>query len=142
MSLDPTKLQYTSTHEWVHFEDAAGGSKLATVGISAFALEALTDLVHVELPETGRAVKAGQPFGEVESVKAVSDLYSPVDGEVVQVNSALTTPDPKTGIVNLDVLSHDPYDAGWLLKIRVTGGGKSDLMDYAAYKKQCEESAA
>ncbi len=141
MSLDPKTLQYTSTHEWVHFEDAGGG-KLATVGISAFALEALTDLVHVELPETGRAVKAGQPFGEVESVKAVSDLYSPVDGEVVQVNSALTKPDPKTGIVNLDVLSQDTYGAGWLLKVKVTGAGKSDLMDYEAYKKQCEESAA
>lgn len=141
MPLDPKMLQYAGTHEWVHIDDATGGGKLATVGISAFALEALTDLVHIELPETGRTVKAGQPFGEVESVKAVSDIYSPVDGEVAQVNTALTTPDPKTGIVNLDVLSHDPYGGGWLVKIRVTRAGKSDLMDYDTYKKQCEESA-
>jgi glycine cleavage system H protein len=139
MALDPEKLKYASTHEWVNLDDSGGG-KLATVGISAFALEALTDLVHVELPEKGRKVSAGQPFGEVESVKAVSDIYSPVDGEVVEANSALTTPDPKTGIVNLDVLSQDPYNAGWLVKIRVTGGGQSELMDYATYKKQTEEA--
>jgi glycine cleavage system H protein len=139
MALDPEKLKYTSTHEWVNLEDSGGG-KLATVGISAFALEALTDLVHVELPEKGRKVSAGQPFGEVESVKAVSDIYSPVDGEVVDVNSALTTPDAKTGIVNLDVLSQDPYNAGWLVKIRVSGGGQSELMDYATYKKQTEQA--
>jgi len=141
MTLDPKSLQYTSTHEWVHFEDAPGGTKLATVGISAFAIEALTDLVHIELPESGRKVAAGQPFGEVESVKAVSDLYSPVNGEVVEVNRTLTTPDPKTGIVNLDILSQDPYTAGWLVKVRVTGGGQSELMDYETYQKQCEEAA-
>jgi len=140
MTLDPKTLKYTSTHEWVHLENVPGGSKLATVGISAFAIEALTDLVHIELPEPGRAVKAGQPFGEVESVKAVSDLYSPVDGEVVEANSALTTPDPKSGIVNFDILSQDPYNAGWLVKIRVTGG-QSELLDYETYKKQCEEAA-
>ena len=80
--------------------DPAGG-KTATVGLTAFALEMLTDLVHVELPEVGRAVKAGQPFGEIESVKAVSDLYSPVDGEVVAVNAALAD--------NLEHLADDPY---------------------------------
>jgi glycine cleavage system H protein len=140
MTLDPTTLKYTSTHEWVHLENTSGGTKLATVGISAFAIEALTDLVHIELPEPGSTVKAGQPFGEVESVKAVSDIYSPVDGEVVEVNPVLITPDPKTGIVNLDILSHDPYQAGWIMKVRVTGG-QSELMDYATYKKQCEEAA-
>ena len=110
------------------------------MGISAFALEALTNLVHIELPEAGRAVKAGQPFGKVESVKAVSDIYSPVDGEVAEANSALAKPDPKTGIVNLDILSQDPYGVGWLVKIRVTSSGKSELMDYAAYQKQCAEA--
>jgi len=140
MTLDPKTLKYTSTHEWVHLEDAPGGAKLATVGLSAFAIEALTDLVHVDLPPPGRAVEAGKPFGEVESVKAVSDLYSPVDGQVVEVNSALTAPDPKTGFVNLDVLSHDPYTAGWMVKIRVTGG-QSELLDYETYKKQCDEAA-
>ena len=86
MSFDPKSLQYASTHEWIHLEDGPGGVKTATVGVSDFAIHALTDLVHIELPEPGRAVQAGKPFGEVESVKAVSDLYSPVDGEVIEVN--------------------------------------------------------
>ena len=93
MSLDPKSLQYTSTHEWIHLEDGPGGVKTATVGVSDFAIHALTDLVHIDLPEPGRGVQAGKPFGEVESVKAVSDLYSPVDGEVIEVNKALITPD-------------------------------------------------
>ena len=141
MSLDPKSLKYASTHEWVHMEDGPAGVKTATVGVSDFAIHALTDLVHIELPEAGRAVQAGKPFGEVESVKAVSDLYSPVDGEVIEVNPKLTTPDPRTKTVNLDILSDDPYGAGWLVKIRVTGG-HSELLDYATYKKQCDEAEA
>jgi len=132
MSLDPTLLQYTSTHEWIHMEVGPGGVKTATVGVSDFAIHALTDLVHIELPEPGRAVQAGKPFGEVESVKAVSDLYSPVDGEVIEVNKAVAQ--------NLDLLTTDPYGAGWLVKIRVKGGGQSELLDYATYKKQCDEA--
>ena len=120
-------------------EDRPGGVKMATVGVSDFAIHALTDLVHIELPEPGRAVQAGKPFGEVESVKAVSDLYSPVDGEVVEVNTVLTTPDPKTKMLNLDCLTTDPYGAGWLVKIRVKGS-QSELLDYATYKKQCDEA--
>ncbi len=131
MSLDPKSLQYTSTHEWIHLEDGPGGVKTATVGVSDFAIHALTDLVHIELPERGRAVQAGKPFGEVESVKAVSDLYSPADGEVIEVNQALAQ--------NLDSLTNDPYGAGWLVKIRVTGG-QSELLDYATYKRQCDEA--
>ena len=80
----PDKLLYAKTHEWVAVE-TAGGEKLATVGLSDFALKALTDLVYMNLPPVGRKVQAGQPLGEVESVKAVSDLYSPVDGEIVAV---------------------------------------------------------
>ncbi len=131
MSLDPQSLQYTSTHEWIHLEDGPGGAKTATVGVSDFAIHALTDLVHIELPEPGHVVQAGKPFGEVESVKAVSDLYSPVDGEVIEVNKAVAQ--------NLDALTHDPYGAGWLVKIRVKGG-QSELLDYATYKKQCDEA--
>jgi glycine cleavage system H protein len=131
MSLDPKTLQYTSTHEWMHLEDGPGGAKTATVGISDFAIHALTDLVHIELPEPGHKVQAGKPFGEVESVKAVSDLYSPVDGEVIEVNKAVAQ--------NLDSLTHDPYGAGWLVKIRVQAV-PSELLDYATYKKQCDES--
>ena len=117
----PNHFNTRSTHEWIHLEDGPGGVKTATVGVSDFAIHALTDLVHIDLPEPGRAVQAGKPFGEVESVKAVSDLYSPVDGEVIEVNKTLMTPDPKTGFVNLDALTNDPYGAGWLVKIRVKG---------------------
>ena len=141
MSLDPKTLQYTATHEWVHLENGPDGAKIATVGISDFAIHALTDLVHIDLPEPGREVWAGKPFGEVESVKAVSDLYSPVDGKIVEVNETLTKPDPRTQIVNLDPLTQDPYGAGWLVKIRVSGGS-SELLDYATYKKQCDEAEA
>ena len=79
----PQESLYSKTHEWVRVETDPAGGKIATVGLTAFALEALTDLVYVDLPEVGRQVKAGEPFGEIESVKAVSDLYSPVDGEIV-----------------------------------------------------------
>jgi len=124
-------MLYAKPHEWIRVEEAAGG-KVATVGLTAFALEALTDLVHIELPQVGRKVSAGQPFGEIESVKAVSDLYSPVDGEVVEVNSAVA------GI--LDRLSSDPYGAGWFVKIKIGNeAGLANLLDEAAYKKQCEE---
>jgi glycine cleavage system H protein len=125
-------LLYSKTHEWVRVEAAASGEKTATVGLTAFALEALTDLVHVELPEVGHRVKAGQPFGEIESVKAVSDLYSPVDGEVAAVNAALAD--------NLEHLADDPYGAGWFIKISIGDeSGLAQLLDEAAYQKQCEE---
>ena len=107
--VSPEKLLYAKTHEWVHLETDAHGQKVATVGISAFAVEALTDLVYMELPEVGRNVKAGESFGEIESVKAVSDLYSPVDGEVIAVNTELPN--------NLETLSADPYGAGWMVKV-------------------------
>jgi glycine cleavage system H protein len=132
MTLDPNKLLYAKTHEWAHVETAAGGQKTATVGLTDFALKALTDLVHVELPEVGRRVTAGKPLGEVESVKAVSDLYSPVDGEIVEVNTAIAQ--------HLERLGADPYGAGWLVKIRVTDpSGLAQLLDNAAYQKQCEQ---
>jgi len=128
----PQDLLYSKTHEWVRVETGSSGEKIATVGLTAFALEALTDLVHVELPEVGRQVRAGQPFGEIESVKAVSDLYSPVDGEVVAVNAALAD--------NLEHLADDPYQAGWFIKIKIADeAGLAELLDEAAYKKQCEE---
>jgi len=128
----PEQLLYSKTHEWVHVETDASGAKIATVGISAFALEALTDLVYVDLPEVGRRVEAGGTFGEIESVKAVSDLYSPVNGEIVEVHSQI--------VDNLDQITQAPYETGWLVKIKITDeSGLSELMDYAAYQKQCEE---
>lgn len=129
----PEKLLYSKTHEWVDVE-TAGGAKIATVGLSAFALEALTDLVYIDLPQPGREVAAGEPFGEVESVKAVSDIYSPVDGRVVESNAAIAE--------KLEQLSQDPYESGWLVKIRIGDeSGLSKLLDYKAYQKQCEEEA-
>src|SRR5262245_15769875 len=130
--MNPKDLLYAETHEWVRVAPE-GGRKVATVGITAFALEQLTDLVHMVLPKVGTRVRAGEPFGEVESVKAVSDLYSPVDGEVIAVNTKL--PD------NLGVLNKDPYNEGWMLKIRISdGSGLSKLMDAGAYEKQCAEA--
>jgi glycine cleavage system H protein len=125
-------MLYSKTHEWARVEDAPGGGKIVTVGLTAFALEALTDLVHIELPEVGCAVKAGQPFGEIESVKAVSDLYSPVDGEVTAVNADVAA--------KLEHLADDPYQTGWFIKIKLANAaGLANLLDAAAYKKQCEE---
>jgi glycine cleavage system H protein len=131
--MTPEQLRFTKTHEWVHVEAGAGGKKTATVGISAFAIEALTDLVYIDLPHPGRRVTAGEPFGEIESVKAVSDLYSPVSGEIIEVNAPIAN--------DLELLAKDPYGAGWLVKIRLSDeSGLPELMDYAAYQKQCEES--
>lgn len=128
--MTPQELLYAKTHEWVSLETNAAGERIATVGISAFALEELTDLVFMELPPLGREVKAEEPFGEVESVKAVSDLVSPVDGQVVAVNESI--PD------NLGKLPDDPYDAGWLIKVKLSDeSALKNLMDYESYQKQC-----
>ena len=132
MSRDKTGLLYAETHEWADVAEQ-GGDKIATIGISDFAIEQLNDLVFMDLPEAGKKVTAGEEFGEVESVKAVSPLYSPVDGEVIEVHSDL--PD------NLDQLNDDPYDFGWIIKVRLDDeSALSKLMDYAAYQKQCAES--
>ena len=129
--MNPEQLLYTKTHEWVSVQEGPSGS-IAKVGISAFAVEALTDLVFIELPVVGQKVQAGAPFGEVESVKAVSDLYSPVDGQIVEVNSSVAQ--------NLERLADDPYQAGWFIKIKIGDeAGLAELLDEAAYKKQCEE---
>jgi glycine cleavage system H protein len=127
--MNPKDLLYAETHEWVRVAQEAG-RKVATVGITAFALEQLTDLVHMVLPKVGTQVKAGQPFGEVESVKAVSDLYSPVDGEVIAVHGDLAS--------KLETLSSDPYNTGWMIKVVLSDEASlKRLMDSAAYEKQC-----
>ncbi len=125
-------LMYCHTHEWVSTTEE-NGEKIATVGISAFAVEQLTDLVYMELPSVGNQVAAGQEFGEVESVKAVSPLYSPVSGEVIAVNTELTD--------QLETLNDDPYTAGWIMKVKLSGALPDTLLDYAAYQKQCAESS-
>jgi glycine cleavage system H protein len=127
--MNPKDLLYSETHEWVRVSQEQG-RKVATVGITAFALEQLTDLVHMVLPKVGSQVAAGQPFGEVESVKAVSDLYSPVDGEVIAVHSDLAS--------KLETLSSDPYQTGWMIKVAVSDESSlKRLMNAAAYEKQC-----
>ena len=127
----PEELLYAKTHEWVSVSEE-DGSKFATVGISAFAIEQLTDLVYIDLPGVGTAVTAGKSFGEIESVKAVSDLYSPVTGEVVEVNSGLSD--------SLETFSSDPFGGGWIMKVKVTDEATlSELMDHATYTKQCSE---
>ena len=104
----PADLQYTAEHEWVAIKD-----NTATVGITAYAADALGDVVYVSVPGAGTTVQAGEPCGEVESVKSVSDIYSPVDGEVIEVNDGVEE-DP--GIVNAD-----PYGEGWLFKVQLPG---------------------
>ncbi len=129
--MTPDKLLFAKTHEWVRV-DAEGGAKVATIGVSAFALEALTDLVYIELPAVGRQLKAGEAFGEIESVKAVSDLYSPVTGEVIAVHEGLGD--------KLETLNADPYGEGWMIKVRLADeAALKNLMDYSAYQKQCAE---
>ena len=122
--MDPKNLRYAKSHEWAHLD---GG--VCTVGITKFAVEQLTDIVYIDMPDIGDNVFAGDAFGEIESVKAVSDLYAPVDGEVVQINEKLVD-DPT-------IISRDPYDKGWLIKIKVEPGAKLDrLMTLADYEKQ------
>jgi glycine cleavage system H protein len=122
--MDPKNLRYTTTHEWVSLE-----GDVCTLGITQFAVEQLTDVVYIELPDPGDNVFAGESFGEIESVKAVSDLYSPVNGEVIAVNEKLL--DDPTRVAN------DPYGKGWMIKIKVEPGSKLDhLMTLEQYQKQ------
>ena len=115
-------LKFAKSHEWLRPE--AGG--LVTVGISSYAVEALTDLVFMQLPAVGKRVKAGESIGEIESVKAVSDIYAPVSGEVVEVNIALPS--------HLETLGKDPYGDGWIVRIRPDNPQEADqLLNQAAY---------
>ena len=120
----PEQLQYTRSHEWVRRE-----GETATVGITDHAQDELGDVVFVDLPEVGAAFDAGDPFGAVESVKAVSDLYAPVGGEVVEVNNALEDAPEK--------INEDPYGDGWILKLRASGEG--DLLTAQEYEQFLEQ---
>lgn len=132
MSRNEKELLYAPSHEWVDVADV-DGAKVATIGISAFAIEQLNDLVYMDLPQVGRELAAGDEFGEVESVKAVSPLYSPVTGEVVEVHSELAD--------NLEQLKDNPYDFGWIMKVKLSDEASlGSLMDYAAYQQQCSEA--
>ncbi len=118
----PKDLKYAKSHEW-----ARVSGKTAVVGITAFAVEQLRDLVYLDLPKTGASVKAGEPFGEIESVKAVSDLVAPVSGKVVKVNTELAD--------RLESLNTDPYGAGWMIEVELADPGEAArLLDAAAYE--------
>lgn len=118
----PTDLRYTKDHEWIRVE----GDE-ATVGITAYAADSLGDIVFVELPDAGRTFEQSASFGVVESVKAVSDLYAPVSGEVVALNDELGS--------RPEVVNSDPYGAGWMVRIRVADPAQLDeLLDAAAYE--------
>jgi len=131
MSRDPSQLLYAKTHEWADVADEGAG-KVATVGISAFAIEQLTDLVYMDLPKLGTRVKAGEEFGEVESVKAVSPLYSPVDGEIIEIHAEL--PD------ELEAMKDDPYQFGWIMKVKLDDDtALAQLLDHATYEQRCSE---
>jgi|SRR5437588_6521596 len=120
--------RYTKTHEWV-----AVDGKHATIGITDFAQAQLGDVVFLELPSTGRKLAARDSFGVIESVKAASDLYSPVAGRITAVNDKLAA---KPELVN-----SDPYGDGWILQLELEGELPSELLDEAAYKKVTEEPA-
>ena len=121
----PDDLKYTSEHEWVRVPGASDGS--VRVGITHYAQDALGDIVYVSLPEVGETVTAGNPCGELESTKSVSDIFAPVDGEVVARNDALdATP---------ELVNNDPYGGGWLFEVVPTDADAvNGLMDAAAYQ--------
>jgi glycine cleavage system H protein len=117
----PTDLRYTRDHEWVRVDD-----DVLTVGITQYAADQLGDVVFVELPDAGRTLEGSRPFGVVESVKAVSDLFAPVAGEVVETNDAL--------VGSPELVNSDPYGDGWMIRLRVGDPAElGDLLDAAAY---------
>ena len=127
----PSDLQFTKEHEWVQFDAA---DHIATIGITDFAQEQLGDITFVQLPREGEEIKKNDPFGVVESVKAVSDLYAPVTGRVVEVNQPLLTAP--------ELLNEDPYHDGWLIKVEIKDESDlEDLMSPDEYKDYVEEQA-
>jgi glycine cleavage system H protein len=118
----PSDYRYTKDHEWIKVEGSTG-----TIGITDYAQQELGDVVFVELPKVGAQLKSGDSFGTVESVKAVSEIFTPVSGEITEINSALVDSPEK--------LNHDPHESAWLLKIRLSDPQEvARLMDAAAYQ--------
>jgi glycine cleavage system H protein len=125
----PADLRYTKEHEWVRVDGDRG-----TVGITEYAQKQLGDVVYVELPDVGRVLKPHDIFGTVESVKAVSELYAPVAGEVTETNAALVQTPEK--------INTDPYGAAWMIRVKLADpGAVSQLMDAAAYKAFVESES-
>lgn len=120
----PNDRKYLKSHEWCKIENG-----IATIGITDYAVSHLSDLVFLDLPNKGASVTTGESFGEIESVKAVSSLYSPVSGEVVDANKEL--PD------NLEMLAQDPFGKAWMIKVKVTAESQ-DLLASSAYDAHCQ----
>lgn len=124
----PADAKYTETHEWVK---ATKGE--ASVGITDYAVHQLSDLVHIELPKVGDSVEQGSPFGEIESVKTVADLVSPVTGKITQVNTKLES--------DLDILKEHPFDGGWIVKVKLDDDAEVDgLLTAKEYQEFIESS--
>lgn len=125
----PKDCRYLETHEWARQE-----GDVVVIGITDFAVKHLTDLVYIDLPEVGESLTRGERFGEIESVKAVSDLNAPVSGEVIEVNEGLAD--------HLDRVGKDPYGDGWMVKIRMPKGENlNGLLDASAYQRVTETEA-
>ena len=125
-ALYPDDLYYTKDHEWARVEDREG-AKVATIGVTRYAVEQLGDVTQVDLPKEGESVKQAEVFGSVESVKAVSDLFAPITGKVVKVNSPLAD--------SPEYVNEDPYDEGWMIQVAVTNAKELDgLLDAEAYQ--------
>ncbi len=125
-ALYPDDLYYTKDHEWARVEDR-DGQKVATIGVTRFAVEQLGDVTQVDLPKEGESVKVADVFGSVESVKAVSDLFAPVTGKIVKVNSPLAD--------SPEYVNEDPYDEGWMIQVALSNTKELDgLLDAAAYQ--------
>ncbi len=119
-----SQRKYAPTHEWVEIKDG-----LLVVGLSQFAVDQLTDVIYIDLPKVGMTVTSGQPVAEIESVKAVSDIYAPVEGEITEVNTVLAT--------DASIVSRDPFVEGWLFKIKPTSADPtSRLLSEAEYQAQ------
>ena len=124
----PKDNKYAKSHEWVNVE--AG---VATIGISEYAQDELGDVVFVDLPQVGSQIEAGDEFGSIESVKAVSELFAPVSGEVVEINEALAD--------RPELVNSDPYGEGWMVRVRLTDASQVEvLLDAAAYEQLVAES--
>ena len=129
----PDDLYYTKDHEWARVEDR-DGTKVATIGVTRYAVEQLGDVTQVDLPKEGESVKVAEVFGSVESVKAVSDLFAPVTGKVVKVNSPLSD--------SPENVNEDPYDEGWMIQVAISNAKELDsLLDAEAYQTFLREQA-
>ena len=129
MATTPPELKYSKTHEWVRVE-----GDTATIGITDHAQSELGDIVYLGLPEAGMTIKLDETFGEIESVKAVSELFAPITGEVVEANTGIAS--------TTELVNEDPYGTGWLLKVKVSNPSElSELMSAEDYAKFAEANA-